>query len=248
MNRRSWGSSSVSSWGTASPTLVSEGRLSTRPRAPSSLCSTTSTTVRQKFGSSSAGPATSSCPRTDSIKHHEYPQSTGWPHFEAGQAYPSRGTGAQAGPVAAGSPPGSPPGLPPGSPPAAGRFSGGVARAATTTAAARRWRAALPPRPARHRRDPARQFGDHLEQVDPQADLRLLGSSRSQRGEHVLLPPHEELRTGACSKGHGHVLTSRAGFSETRAAPSPLAERPLLLERGADLPERGQTSGALNSA
>ena len=37
------------------------------PIAPSSLCSVISTTVRAKFGSSSAGEATSSLPRSDSI-------------------------------------------------------------------------------------------------------------------------------------------------------------------------------------
>src|SRR5947209_20625944 len=66
MSRSSSGSTRSVSCGTASPTDVSEGRLRTRPNAPSLLCSTTSTTVRQKFGSTSAGPAINSCPRTDS--------------------------------------------------------------------------------------------------------------------------------------------------------------------------------------
>src|SRR5690349_11263118 len=60
-------STSDSSWGTASPTLVSEGRLRTSPSAPSSVCSITSTTVRQKFGSRSEGPAIRSWPRALSI-------------------------------------------------------------------------------------------------------------------------------------------------------------------------------------
>src|SRR5205807_10168699 len=52
--------------GTASPTSVSDARFRTSPNAPSSECSTISTTVRQKFGSISPGPAISSCPRADS--------------------------------------------------------------------------------------------------------------------------------------------------------------------------------------
>ena len=57
MNSCSASSTSSSSCGTASPTVVSDGRLRTSPSAPSSVCSITSTTVRQKFGSSSDGPA-----------------------------------------------------------------------------------------------------------------------------------------------------------------------------------------------
>ena len=34
--------------GAASPTVASEGRFSTSPKAPSGVCSTTSTTVRRK--------------------------------------------------------------------------------------------------------------------------------------------------------------------------------------------------------
>src|SRR3954447_11641427 len=55
-------STSDSSAGTISATSDSVGRLSTSPAAPSSVCSVTSTTVRRKFGSSSPGDATSSCP------------------------------------------------------------------------------------------------------------------------------------------------------------------------------------------
>ncbi len=65
--RGSSSSSSDSSSDTASPTLVSEGRLRTRPSAPSSECSTMSTTVRKKLGSRSPGPAISSCPRVESM-------------------------------------------------------------------------------------------------------------------------------------------------------------------------------------
>src|SRR6476661_7843351 len=67
MNSCSPRSTSDSSWGTASPTFVSEGRLRTSPSAPSSVCSITSTTVRQKFGSRSDGPAIRSWPRALSI-------------------------------------------------------------------------------------------------------------------------------------------------------------------------------------
>src|SRR5579875_2660369 len=67
MNSGSSPSTSVSSSGTASPTVVSEGRLSTSPNAPSWVCSTISTTVRKKFGSISRGPAISSCPLSDSM-------------------------------------------------------------------------------------------------------------------------------------------------------------------------------------
>src|SRR3954451_14940708 len=50
--------------GAASATGSSVGRLSTTPIAPvSSSCSAMSTTVRWKFGSSSAGEAIKSCPR-----------------------------------------------------------------------------------------------------------------------------------------------------------------------------------------
>ena len=52
--------------GSASSTDVSDDRFRTTPSAPSSECSPTSTTVRQKFGSTSAGPAMSRCPRSDS--------------------------------------------------------------------------------------------------------------------------------------------------------------------------------------
>src|SRR5581483_3364438 len=62
MNSGSSGSTSSPSNGTASPTVVSEGRLSTSPKALSSSCRTISTTVRQKFGSSRRGPAISSWP------------------------------------------------------------------------------------------------------------------------------------------------------------------------------------------
>src|SRR4051794_34153705 len=58
---------SASSSGAASPTVVSVGRLSTSPIAPSSVCSVTSTTVRWKFGSRRVGAATSSAPRRVSI-------------------------------------------------------------------------------------------------------------------------------------------------------------------------------------
>ena len=63
------GSSSAtacSSCGTASPTVTAEGRLSTTPIAPSSLCTLTSTTARLKLGSCSAGDASSSWPVSDS--------------------------------------------------------------------------------------------------------------------------------------------------------------------------------------
>src|SRR6187551_1016274 len=59
------GAVSVAIGGTASSTSVSEARLSTTPIAPSSPCSPMSTTVRRKFGSTRAGPATSSCPRRE---------------------------------------------------------------------------------------------------------------------------------------------------------------------------------------
>src|SRR6478609_9165181 len=58
---------SASSSGAASATVVSVGRLSTSPIAPSSVCSVTSTTVRWKFGSRRVGAATSSAPRRVSI-------------------------------------------------------------------------------------------------------------------------------------------------------------------------------------
>ena len=61
------GSTTSASSGTASATSASVGRLSTRPTAPSSSCATTSTTVRRKFGSISAGEAIRSCPRSDSV-------------------------------------------------------------------------------------------------------------------------------------------------------------------------------------
>src|SRR5262245_50009370 len=59
-------STTGSSCGTAPATSTGDGRLSTSPAAPSSVCSVTSTTVRRKFGSSSDGDATSRCPRSDS--------------------------------------------------------------------------------------------------------------------------------------------------------------------------------------
>src|SRR4051794_39967511 len=52
--------------GTASPTVESAGRLSTRPIAPSSVCSAIRTTVRLKFGSRRTGDARISLPRSDS--------------------------------------------------------------------------------------------------------------------------------------------------------------------------------------
>src|SRR5205814_6834541 len=58
---------SGSSCGTTSATAAGEGRLSTSPAEPSSLCSVTSTTARWKFGSSSPGEATSSWPVSISI-------------------------------------------------------------------------------------------------------------------------------------------------------------------------------------
>ncbi len=48
-----------------SATSVSDGRFSTTPIAPSSPCSVISTTVRAKFGSTSAGEAISSWPRSE---------------------------------------------------------------------------------------------------------------------------------------------------------------------------------------
>ena len=47
--------------GAASPTVVSDGRFSTSPKAPSVVCSTTSTTARRKK-SAMLGDAISSCP------------------------------------------------------------------------------------------------------------------------------------------------------------------------------------------
>src|SRR4051794_38562661 len=52
--------------GTASPTVDAAGRLSTRPIAPSSVCSAIRTTVRTKFGSRRTGDARMSLPRSDS--------------------------------------------------------------------------------------------------------------------------------------------------------------------------------------
>src|SRR5438105_9270054 len=54
------------SCGTASPTVMREGRLSTTPIAPSEVCMPISTTLRAKFGSRSAGAASSSWPESDS--------------------------------------------------------------------------------------------------------------------------------------------------------------------------------------
>src|SRR5205807_1601200 len=51
--------------GSTSATPVALGRLSTTPRAPCSVCSTTSTTVRSKFPSVRAGDATSRRPRSE---------------------------------------------------------------------------------------------------------------------------------------------------------------------------------------
>src|SRR5947209_13442814 len=51
--------------------VASEGRLSTRPSAPPSVCSTMSTTVRQTVGSSRVGPAMRSCPRNESMPRSE---------------------------------------------------------------------------------------------------------------------------------------------------------------------------------
>ena len=59
------GPSSSAIGGTASETSAVETRFSTTPIAPSSPCSPTRTTVRRKLGSTSAGPATSSCPRSE---------------------------------------------------------------------------------------------------------------------------------------------------------------------------------------
>src|ERR1700760_255485 len=61
-------STTGSSCGTAAATSTGEGRLSTSPAAPSSVCSGTSTTARRKFGSSSDGEATSRCPRSESMR------------------------------------------------------------------------------------------------------------------------------------------------------------------------------------
>src|SRR5437763_16418020 len=51
--------------GRGSPSSVSLGRLRTRPRAPSSLCSSTRITVRSKFSSPMAGLATRRRPLRD---------------------------------------------------------------------------------------------------------------------------------------------------------------------------------------
>src|SRR5438309_4050007 len=53
--------------GRAPPRAVSVGRLRTTPRAPSALCSRTSTTVRSKFGSCIVGLATSSRPFSGAV-------------------------------------------------------------------------------------------------------------------------------------------------------------------------------------
>ena len=53
--------------GTASATVVSAGRLSTRPIAPSSVCSAIRITERAKFGSVIVGEASSSFPRSESM-------------------------------------------------------------------------------------------------------------------------------------------------------------------------------------
>ncbi len=52
--------------GKTSSIAVSLGRFKTMPSAPSSPCSSTSTTVRSKFGSTRGGAATSNRPRSDS--------------------------------------------------------------------------------------------------------------------------------------------------------------------------------------
>ena len=65
------------SGGTASATVTVETRLRTTPIAPSSPCSPTSTTVRRKFGSSSAGPATSRVPRSELHEAHSRPPGSG---------------------------------------------------------------------------------------------------------------------------------------------------------------------------
>ena len=59
--------------GTASETSIAVERLMISPSAPSSVCSQMSTTVRWKFGSCRAGPATRSCPRLDSMENKSYP-------------------------------------------------------------------------------------------------------------------------------------------------------------------------------
>ena len=53
--------------GTASATAAADGRFSTSPIAPSSVCSVMNTTARSKFGSLSSGPARRSLPRSESI-------------------------------------------------------------------------------------------------------------------------------------------------------------------------------------
>ena len=53
--------------GTASAAATSDGRLSTRPIAPSSSWCAIRTTVLRKFGSTSDGDETSSLPWSDSI-------------------------------------------------------------------------------------------------------------------------------------------------------------------------------------
>ena len=66
MNTGSDPASSPSS-GATSATSVSDGRLRTTPIAPSAPCSVISTTERAKFGSTSAGEAISSWPRSESV-------------------------------------------------------------------------------------------------------------------------------------------------------------------------------------
>src|SRR5947209_5219503 len=62
--------STSASSGAASSAASSVVRLRTSPRAPSSLCSQISTTVRRKLGSVSAGEAISRRPRSESIRAH----------------------------------------------------------------------------------------------------------------------------------------------------------------------------------
>src|SRR5450631_1923968 len=50
-----------------STVMSGDGRFSTTPSAPSSVCSRISTTVRKKFGSARSGVATSSRPRSESL-------------------------------------------------------------------------------------------------------------------------------------------------------------------------------------